>query len=120
MEALYKHDHVVGPITDLLEQMINNYDNNEIVGDFMREVGKMDTGNNRGDSGGAKNIASFIVSVSELMPSSILPYISLIIPHLANDSYILRNGIIQALGHIICKGFSNTDERTEDINHRDQ
>ena len=85
MEALYKHDHVVGPITDLLEQMINNYDNNEIVGDFMREVGKMDTGNNRGDSGGAKNIASFIVSVSELMPSSILPYISLIIPHLAND-----------------------------------
>lgn len=85
MEALFKYDHVIIPMTELLQYLIKEFPDDEIVGDFMNEIGRMDPGNNRADASGAKNIAKFVVSIAEVMPRSLLPYVSLIIPHLANE-----------------------------------
>lgn len=85
MEALFKHEHVITPITELLQFLIKEFPDDEIVGDFMSEIGRMDPGSNRADASGAKNISKFIVSIAEVMPRALLPYISLIIPHLANE-----------------------------------
>merc|ERR1712000_204605 len=83
-----------------------------------REIGQMDPNGSK-DASGPKHMAIFIVNIAELMPKVLLPYISLIIPHLADEAYQLRNGIIQALGHIICNGFEKDDDR-DDTKHRDQ
>jgi hypothetical protein len=44
----------------------------------------MEPSGNR-DSSGAKNMANFIVAVAELIPKAVLPFVSLVIPHLADD-----------------------------------
>ena len=85
MEYLYKYEHVAVTVAELLQLMVSQYKNNEVVGDFMREIGKMEPSSNKSDATGAKNISVFIVSAAELMPTVVLPFVSLIIPHLADD-----------------------------------
>lgn len=53
------------------------------------------------DNAAVKNIANFIVSVSKQVPKIVLQNISVIVPHLDGESYLMRNSVVQSIGHII-------------------
>jgi condensin complex subunit 1 len=71
------------------------------------------------DTSGVKNISVFISELGERLSSNVLPYISLLLPHLSGESYMMRNGIVQMLGFLVAKGFqenSKNDSREDLLN----
>ena len=80
------------------------------------------------DSSGVKNMSVFISDLGDKLPKQVLPFISLLLPHLAGESYMMRNGIVQMIGYLIVKGFdvekseenskkANDDEDEDDENN---
>ena len=62
------------------------------------------------DTSGVKNISVFISEIGERLSSHVLPYISLLLPHLSGESYMMRNGIIQMLGFLVAKAFTENSK----------
>eukprot|EP01094_Clydonella_sp_ATCC50884_P012312 TRINITY_DN2231_c0_g1_i2.p1 TRINITY_DN2231_c0_g1~~TRINITY_DN2231_c0_g1_i2.p1 ORF type:complete len:1245 (+),score=332.82 TRINITY_DN2231_c0_g1_i2:437-3736(+) len=114
IHLLHRHDHTVAPLSDLVAQLGKDERSASIIGDVLRELSS-DTGASARGSG-PKNIAQFISDIAEANPRAILPHVSLLIGHLANDTHQVRNGVIQVLGFLVAKAFNDSDEEVNNSN----
>lgn len=71
------------------------------------------------DSSGVKNVSLFLAELGERLPKSVLPTISVLLPHLNAESYMMRNGIIQLLGFLVAKAFTGEEREEEDAETRE-
>ena len=85
--------------------------------DLLRELGRMggggggadnnsSTGGIPRDSAGMRRAASFIVEVSDRLPSLVLSNVSVLLPFLEADAYTLRSALVTALGNIVGRVFN--------------
>lgn len=102
---LHNHEHVAEAFAALMYDMATKNDNLDFVGGVVREIGRLDLVELSKDSGAAKNVAAFIVSLAGLLPKVVLQNISMLVPQLDAELYVLRNGVIEAMGELILKGF---------------
>ncbi len=118
INMLHKFEHLPPHIAELMEVMVNEFKCTQIVGDIIREIARMNPKEAR-DNCGVKNISLFLAALGERVPRHVLPNISVLLPHLNGESYMMRNGIIQLIGFLVAKGFAEEDKKTEDSEARD-
>jgi len=84
IHLLMKHEHLPGPVAELLEVLVKEYDNQQIVGDFLREIGQLNPSESR-DTSGIKSISQFLAELTQRLPKLILPNISVLLTHLDGE-----------------------------------
>mmetsp|Transcript_31847 Transcript_31847/g.62206 ORF Transcript_31847/g.62206 Transcript_31847/m.62206 type:complete len:1467 (-) Transcript_31847:249-4649(-) len=106
MHLLHNFEHTPPVLANLLAVSVNGYNNGKaLLVDVLREIGRLDLRIVARDNTGAKNISSFLEEVAERLPKQVLGQVSLLLPHLNGESYLIRNGVINLIGQVIEKAF---------------
>lgn len=81
----------------------SSYEQNAVslVGIIIREIGKLNTADISKDSSASKGLSGFMVALACTCPELVLSNISILMPHLDVDNYVLRNSIIQVIGKLL-------------------
>jgi condensin complex subunit 1 len=66
------------------------------------------------DITGTKNVSTFLGELTERLPKHVFPFISLLLIHLENESYTMRNGVIQVITYLIHKALQPQDDQQMD------
>ncbi|KAJ8021490.1 Condensin complex subunit 1 [Holothuria leucospilota] len=103
---LQHFEHLTIPLAQAIQTIVTVFGVKSIVGEIIRELGRMDQQDLARDNSGTRGYAGFISELSDLIPDAILPSISLLLIHLDGESYTMRNGVLTALGNIVCKVLS--------------
>ncbi|PRP82720.1 hypothetical protein PROFUN_09982 [Planoprotostelium fungivorum] len=109
IEMINKYDYMPGPAAEMIEHIYHESHDNSLCTIIIREISRISSKDLERDANGSKNIAAFLVECSERMPKQVYQNISLVISHLDGEAYIMRSGIIQVLGNIICKYLNEGD-----------
>lgn len=105
-------EHMSSPCADLARILAIDMEDTRIVGDIIRELGHMETGDTK-DSAGLRNVASFLIGVSEQVPQVVLHNVSVLLPHLDGESYMIRSAVVQSLGFISARAFAKDGNKDD-------
>ena len=107
VDLLHTYDHMA-PLVAELCTIVNENPTNVLATELLREIGRLDTSgyvdNTAGNkASGIKNVAPFISELAVVRPRVVLSNISLLLPHLDSEPYVLRSAIVNAIGHILVR-----------------
>lgn len=109
IQLLQHFEYLVSPLAQALGTFVIDFGAKNLVGDIIREIGRMDASDLSRDTSGTRSFSQFIVEIADKMPSYVLPNISLLMSHLDGDSYTMRNGVLGVFGEIVIKVLSKED-----------
>merc|ERR1712130_963860 len=101
-------------IADLITLFVNKYNSPQMVSHVLREIGRIDTVILSRDSSGAKGVTTFLDILSDKLPKVVLSHLSLLMPHLDGESYIIRNGVVKTITNLIQKAFQDEQKDEKD------
>jgi condensin complex subunit 1 len=107
VDLLHTYEHMA-PLVGELCTMVDERPTNVLATELLREIGRLDTsgyvdsaaGNK---ASGIKNVAPFVSELAAVRPRVVLSNISLLLPHLDSEPYVLRSAIINSIGHILVR-----------------
>lgn len=115
MELLYNNDHMVKVTVELLELLLGVTGESSLankssqqqkhlnmIDHIVREIARLKFVN---DLSCCKNVSAFLPELGDRLPREMLRYVSVLLPLLANESYQLRNGLVQMIGSIVVRCF---------------
>ncbi|KAJ8320625.1 hypothetical protein KUTeg_002212 [Tegillarca granosa] len=120
LQLLQHFEHLVIPLAYTVEVITNDYGVKSVVSEIMREIGRMDPKDVARDSSGTRACSQFLVELSERIPATVLSNISVILCYLEQESYTMRNGVLEVMGHIHLKVLSKDDLDSKMKAARDQ
>ncbi|XP_052083099.1 condensin complex subunit 1-like isoform X2 [Mytilus californianus] len=109
LQLLQHFEHLVSPLAHTVEIITNELGVKSVIQEIMREVGRLDPKDIARDPSGTRCISAFLVEVAEKIPLVMLPSISVLMCHLDEESYTLRNGVLGVMGEILLKVLSKDD-----------
>lgn len=141
VHMLHKFEHVATPIADCLALLTTELADKQLVGDIIRDIGRIDTSTAK-DNTGIRNVASFIVrgwllllqvwqtaqgcadpslslpspmqpELAMRLPSVLLANISVMLGHLDGESYNMRSAVVTALAYLVQEESSSAPEQAE-------
>ncbi|XP_052761140.1 condensin complex subunit 1-like isoform X1 [Mya arenaria] len=120
IQLLQHFEHLVSPLATAVSVCVQDYSYKSIVAELIREIGRMDGSDLARDSSGTRAYSVFLVEMTEKCPAAVLPNISLLLGHLDGESYMMRNGVLAAMGEILIRTLSKEglDDKMKDT--RDQ
>lgn len=83
------------------------------VSELFREIGSLELNN---DTPGTKFLSQFISTIGEKVPTAILSNMSVVISHLNDESYNIRNAIIHAISRVIPTVLKQTSDENNSRN----
>lgn len=95
------------PLAELQAMLAEEYGQQKAVGDLIREIGAQ--ASSAQDATAFKAFAAFLPELAARLPRVVLHNISLLMSHLGNDNYMLRNGVVQVLGHLARDAFNQSE-----------
>mmetsp|Transcript_7744 Transcript_7744/g.13486 ORF Transcript_7744/g.13486 Transcript_7744/m.13486 type:complete len:1395 (-) Transcript_7744:164-4348(-) len=119
VDLLHTYDHMA-PLCAELCTIVKESPSNILATELLREIGRLDTDGYSDSSAagnkasGIKNVAPFISELAAVRPRVVLSNISLLLPHLDSEPYVLRSAIINSIGHILVREDHSLVERKED------
>ncbi|XP_077998535.1 condensin complex subunit 1-like [Glandiceps talaboti] len=120
IQLLQHFEHLVSPMAVAIEMFVKDFGVKSVVSEIMREIGRMDPKDLARDNSGTKAYAAFLVELSERIPAAMLPNISVLLCHLDEESYTMRNGVLGVIGEIVVKVLSKEVMDNKEKNDRDQ
>ena len=108
VDLLHTYDHMA-PLCAELCTIVKESPSNILATELLREIGRLDTDGYSDSSAagnkasGIKNVAPFISELAAVRPRVVLSNISLLLPHLDSEPYVLRSAIINSIGHILVR-----------------
>ncbi|XBW34851.1 hypothetical protein QEN19_000418 [Hanseniaspora menglaensis] len=90
---------------EFLKQLYDEYDYPQFTEDVLRTISEKEF--NAKDVAGPKNVALFLVKLSELAPQAMMKQIQLVTRLLNNSSFTLRNSVVEACGNIVYTYYKN-------------
>ncbi|KAL7445188.1 hypothetical protein ACHAXH_009750 [Discostella pseudostelligera] len=118
VDLLHTYDHMAPMVAELCT-MVHEQPTNVLAMELLREIGRLDTSaysdNAAGNkASGIKNVAPFISELAAVRPKVVLSNISLLLPHLDSEPYVLRSAIIHSIGHILVREDQSLIEAKKD------
>ncbi|KAF8543051.1 condensin complex component cnd1 [Trichophaea hybrida] len=110
VQNLTYFEHLSEPMAEFLQILSEQYDYPQLVDEILKELSNKEFNSN--DSKGPKSVSGFIMSLSERAPRLVMKQMTLVIKLLENESYNLRNAVIEVSGNLIVE-LSKDDERSE-------
>lgn len=84
---------------EFLKQLYEEYDYPQFIEDVLRNISEKEF--NPKDITGPKNVALFLIKLSELVPHVMMKQIQFVTRLLNNSSFTLRNAVVEACGNIV-------------------
>jgi condensin complex subunit 1 len=85
IHLLHNYEHLAVVVVELMETLCQEYECSHMVGDVVREIGRMNPKEFARDSSGVKNISTFIANLAEKLPLLMIPTLSVLLPHLDGE-----------------------------------
>jgi len=101
-------------IAQLVSTIINKYNQPMILHEMMTEIGHLNGKDLARDTKGTKSLSFFLKEIADRQPQKVLSKISLVVNHLDQESYVMRNGIITMIGSLIEYGFNEDNNIIDD------
>ena len=123
VDLLHTYDHMA-PLVAQLCCIVNEKPTNVLASELLREIGRLDThghssavgvGDAGGKASGIKNVAPFLSELSAVRPRVVLTNISLLLPHLDAEPYVLRSAIVNSIGHILVREDTALEEEKVEV-----
>lgn len=103
IHLLNRFEHVAVPIAEMVERVVLECPAREkFAADLVQEIARLDPGHLARDTASAKACAVCIGELAERLPKVVLGNIAQLLGLLDGDSYTMRNGILHAIGRLIC------------------
>eukprot|EP00484_Ammonia_sp_Unknown_P005006 CAMPEP_0197073468 /NCGR_PEP_ID=MMETSP1384-20130603/210621_1 /TAXON_ID=29189 /ORGANISM="Ammonia sp." /LENGTH=1672 /DNA_ID=CAMNT_0042512305 /DNA_START=42 /DNA_END=5060 /DNA_ORIENTATION=- len=96
-------------ISQLIAVIVNKYNQPLILHEMMTEIGHLSGKDLARDTKGTKSLSFFLKEIADRLPHKVLSKISLVVNHLDQESYVMRNGIITMIGSLIEFAFTEND-----------
>lgn len=110
VQLLQHFEHLSSPLAQLVAQMAAELGVKGVVGEVLREVGRMDVHDLSMDSSGTRCICEFLVELAQLVPDNVLPTMSVLVPFLDEEqSYPMRNAVLGMMGEILVRALTKED-----------
>ncbi|KAG0336529.1 Condensin complex subunit [Podila humilis] len=116
IQNLQYWEHTPEPMAELLVMLITTYDFQQLADSVLREVSSKEFGESIKDITVPKAYSKFLVRLSELVPKVVLKQMGLLIDHLDGESYIMRQAIVEVIGHLI--GYLSVEEQTDQVKNQ--
>ena len=97
------HTHTQHQV-QIVQILADKHENTQFVVELMNEFVSRDVDGSR-DTSGVKNLASFVMKVSEQLPKMMYSNASILLPLLSCGNYVIRNAVINSLGEL-CVAFA--------------
>lgn len=100
VHAISRHEHAGAAVADICVALAASSEP-ALVTAIIQEVSNTDCRELARDASLAKNICNFISELSERLPNVMLGSMSLLLPHLDGDAYVMRNAVVHMLGRVL-------------------
>lgn len=107
---IMKHEHLTNPIVDLVSSIAQEIPKSPFIVDLFKEIGSNDVSL---DANGSKLLSGFIEEISGKIPSVVLDNLPLVVCHLNDELYQMRNAVITAISRILKVVKDDTKKRDE-------
>lgn len=104
VDMIMKNESLTKHMVDLLvflDQEKKNKLKLNFVDEIFREIGKLESSEFAQDANGAKLLGKFIAEISDAMPKVIMANMAVIMPHLDEESYVIRNAILHSFARVV-------------------
>ncbi|MES1918930.1 hypothetical protein MHBO_000816, partial [Bonamia ostreae] len=94
--------------------LVEKYKFEDIIGNIIREIGRLDDKNLSKNIKGAENIGIFLSEIAVNAPKIVYKNVDVLLPFLSGSSYKMRNGVIEIFGELIINLEILFEENLED------
>ncbi|KAF9195978.1 Condensin complex subunit [Haplosporangium sp. Z 11] len=116
LQNLQYWEHTPEPMAELLDMLIKDYDFSQLADSILRDVSAREFDETIKDISVPKAFSKFLVKLSELAPKVVLKQMGLLIVHLDGESYIMRQAIVEVIGHLIA--YLSEAEQTDQVKNQ--
>ncbi|KAH7959195.1 hypothetical protein HPB49_009164 [Dermacentor silvarum] len=119
MQVLQAHEHVASFLAEALLVFSEKFGVKSVVGDCIRELCRLDSLENAQDVGGIRNLATFLVELTDRMPELVTKSAGLLVDLLNVKSYTMRIGVLTVFFKIVLdvlskEGLDNKEKELRD------
>uniref|UniRef100_A0A8C3U5K6 Condensin complex subunit 1 n=1 Tax=Catharus ustulatus TaxID=91951 RepID=A0A8C3U5K6_CATUS len=100
-QMLQHFEHVAPVFAQAVSLWAKEYGLKSLVGELLREIGQKCTQDLAREASGVKGYATFISELAEQIPALVLSNMSVLLPHLDGESYMMRNAILAAMAEVL-------------------
>ncbi|NXW72859.1 CND1 protein, partial [Hirundo rustica] len=100
-QMLQHFEHVAPVFAQAVSLWAKEYGLKSLVGELLREIGQKCPQDLAREASGVKGYATFISELAEQIPTLVLANMSVLLPHLDGESYMMRNAILAAMAEVL-------------------
>ncbi|NXC97823.1 CND1 protein, partial [Certhia familiaris] len=100
-QMLQHFEHVAPVFAQAVSLWAKEYGLKSLVGELLREIGQKCPQDLAREASGVKGYATFISELAEQIPALVLSNMSVLLPHLDGESYMMRNAILSAMAEVL-------------------
>ncbi|NXH51016.1 CND1 protein, partial [Dicaeum eximium] len=100
-QMLQHFEHVAPVFAQAVSLWAKEYGLKSLVGELLREIGQKCPQDLAHEASGVKGYATFISELAEQIPALVLSNMSVLLPHLDGESYMMRNAILTAMAEVL-------------------
>ncbi|NXK63493.1 CND1 protein, partial [Sylvietta virens] len=100
-QMLQHFEHVAPVFAQAVSLWAKEYGLKSLVGELLREIGQKCPQDLAREGSGVKGYATFISELAEKIPTLVLANMSVLLPHLDGESYMMRNAILAAMAEVL-------------------
>ncbi|NXD43951.1 CND1 protein, partial [Copsychus sechellarum] len=100
-QMLQHFEHVAPVFARAVSLWAKEYGLKSLVGELLREIGQKCLQDLAREASGVKGYATFISELAEQIPALVLSNMSVLLPHLDEESYMMRNAVLAAMAEVL-------------------
>ncbi|KAF9920846.1 Condensin complex subunit [Linnemannia zychae] len=116
LQNLQYWEHTPEPMAELLEMLSSDYDFPQLMESILRDVASKEFDEAIKDLSAPRAYSKFLVKLSEIAPKLVLKQMGLLIQHLDGESYMMRQAIVEIIGHLIA--YLSEVEQTDHVKNQ--
>ena len=106
MHLLCNYEHIWPLLNTMVEVFTTEYRAECLLVELLREIGQMgvtqsSSADKKLQDAAFRNVSNFLVEISQQCPNLVAPYLTVLLPGIENDSYTVRNAVIQVIGNLL-------------------
>lgn len=98
VQLLKLFEHLCAPLAECVIALVQDYGCRGFLREIVREISESDS---IYDMNGARTFSLFLTEIAKNASDLVLPIISLLLPHLDNDPYTMRNCVLEIMGEVV-------------------
>ncbi|NXM80835.1 CND1 protein, partial [Oenanthe oenanthe] len=100
-QMLQHFEHVASVFARAVSLWAKEYGLKSLVGELLREIGQKCLQDLTREASGVKGYATFISELAEQIPALVLSNMSVLLPHLDEENYMMRNAVLAAMAEVL-------------------